>query len=165
MRRGRNHDPRQQRMTATQRVANAHWPVCALRRVTLSQGQGRSHRASHPPQAYVMQGTQGGALSKPATVQRIKAFAAHLEGLTGHSMQTIGAQRMAAAGLSTEQINAFGRWRNSAQMVKYVREALIGAGRITNTMRRFSLSTSSAPSSGSQPSTGSKTHVHEQALD
>ena len=77
----------------------------------------------------LLQNEEGNGLSKSATVCLLKSFAvAHghdATRITGHSMRVTGAQLLATAGLSTEQIRIFGRWGSVASMAKYTREAHI----------------------------------------
>ena len=45
--------------------------------------------------------------------------------ITGHSMRVTGAQNLLTAGLDLEQIKLVGRWKSTAQMMKYLREMAI----------------------------------------
>ena len=61
-------------------------------------------------------------------MQAIRGYGEHLgmlmtAELTGTSLRVTGAQRMAKAGLTPEQIKTFGRWGSSKQMAKYTRES------------------------------------------
>ena len=67
-------------------------------------------------------------------VEAMRAVAAALrqppeDRITGHSLRTTGAQRMAAAGISEEKIRMFGRWAFN-EMVGYAREALLAAANL-----------------------------------
>ena len=86
----------------------------------------------------VLQNKGGSGLSKRATVRLLKAFASSQDcdtaRVTGHSMRTSGAQHLADAGLSTEQIKMFGRWGSTSNMAKYTREAHIRPGVIADAL-------------------------------
>ena len=72
----------------------------------------------------------GGACRKSQVVTALRYLAARvapeikLETIKGHSMRVTGAQRMARAALSENQIAVYGRW-GSAAIRRYVREACI----------------------------------------
>ena len=81
-------------------------------------------------------------------VKALKRFGRHLgledvSRITGHSMRTTGAQQLALAGFSTEQIKAFGRWKGSEQMPKYARETVIAETAMKQTMNSANKSASS----------------------
>ena len=88
----------------------------------------------------VLQDKQGRGLSKRDTVRLLKAFAASQKAdttrITGHSLRTTGAQHLAEAGLSSEQIRLFGRWASSANMLKYARDAHIRPGLIADALKK-----------------------------
>ena len=94
-------------------------PVAALRRL---------HDARLPGQ-HLVQTKVGTPVSKAALIRAMKSLATSLghpraDRITGHTLRTTGAQRMASAGISEEKIRMFGRWR-SDEMLAYVRETLI----------------------------------------
>ena len=88
----------------------------------------------------VLQDREGRGLSKRDTVRLLKAFAASQKAvtsrITGHSLRATGAQQLAEAGLSSEQIRLFGRWGSSANMIKYARDALIRPGLIADALKK-----------------------------
>ena len=106
---------------------------------------------------HVLRDNRGEVMSKQDTVRLLRAFAARAkcdtERIAGHSMRTTGAQRMAAAGLSTTQINASGRWGSLSQMIKYAREAHIGPSIIADAMRKLVVGTGKA---GTRPTVVTK---------
>ena len=88
----------------------------------------------------VLQDKDGRGLSKKDTIRLLKAFAASQDvdptRVTGHSLRTTGAQQLAEAGLSSEQIKLFGRWASSANMLKYARDAHIRPGIIAEALKK-----------------------------
>ena len=88
----------------------------------------------------VLRDKEGRGLNKRDTVRLLKAFAESQEvdttRITGHSLRTTGAQQLAEAGLSSDQIRLFGRWASSANMLKYARDAHIRPSVIAEALRK-----------------------------
>ena len=97
-------------------------PVAAVQRLAVSAGDD----GDNPLVARV----GGGACRKSQVVTALRYLVARVasginpETVKGHSMRVTGAQRMARAALSENQIAVFGRW-GSAAIRRYVREACI----------------------------------------
>ena len=97
-------------------------PVAAVMRLAEAAGD----KDDHPLVARV----GGGACRKSQVVTALRYLVARVapeirpETIKGHSMRVTGAQRMARAALSENQIAVYGRW-GSAAIRRYVRESCI----------------------------------------
>ena len=81
-------------------------------------------------QSHLVTTWDGGAVHKQVFVEALQEYArelgmAQVELITGHSMRVTGAQNLLAAGLELERIKLFGRWKSTAQMLKYLRDIAI----------------------------------------
>ena len=90
---------------------------------------------------HIVQDRAGGPVSKEKMIAVLKDLAT-LRGavdvtrITGHSMRVTGAQRLINAGLSLEQVRAFGRWKSVGLALRYLRETAISRQILRNAMAR-----------------------------
>ena len=109
-------------------------PVVLMRELLEAGSQALGRRAADPCAPLVVN-AKGTAVTKHEFTLYLRDLA-RLAGsgpggpapgrITGHSMRVAGAMRMAAAGHTAWVIQVFGRW-GSAVVLRYVREALLGA--------------------------------------